>query len=148
MRATISRRRSPPSITRRSRDRIGRGKDDLIPGTFKLKRNLSNDYLIDRQMQKTQTFTGIDGVNTQDFALQEGMGPIVDSLARSISAPPTARSSPCAACCSRRSTRSPPAARRPAPIRTTHRGVRPHEGIIKNGGDWREAFAVEGAARW
>ena len=27
----------------------GRGKDDLIPGTFKLKRNLSNDYLIDRR---------------------------------------------------------------------------------------------------
>jgi hypothetical protein len=29
-------------------------------------------------MQKTQNFTGIAGVNTQDFALQEGMGPIVD----------------------------------------------------------------------
>jgi phenylpropionate dioxygenase-like ring-hydroxylating dioxygenase large terminal subunit len=56
----------------------GRGPDDLIPGTFKLKRNLSNDYLIDRQVQKTSTFTGITGVNTQDMALQEGMGPIVD----------------------------------------------------------------------
>ena len=29
-------------------------------------------------MQKTQTFTGIEGVNTQDVAVQEGMGPIVD----------------------------------------------------------------------
>ncbi|HKT17285.1 MAG TPA: Rieske 2Fe-2S domain-containing protein, partial [Stellaceae bacterium] len=57
---------------------FGRGKDDLIPGTFKLKRNPSNDYLIDRAVQKTKTFTGIDGVNTQDFAIQEGMGPIVD----------------------------------------------------------------------
>ena len=38
----------------------------------------SNDYLIDRQMQKTRNFTGIVGVNTQDFALQEGMGPICD----------------------------------------------------------------------
>jgi len=56
----------------------GRGPDDLIPGTFKLKRNLSNDYLIDRKLQKTSTYTGITGVNTQDFALQEGMGPIVD----------------------------------------------------------------------
>jgi len=34
--------------------------------------------MIDRQMQKTQNFTGIVGVNTQDFALQEGMGPICD----------------------------------------------------------------------
>jgi phthalate 4,5-dioxygenase oxygenase subunit len=56
----------------------GRGPDDLIPGTFKLKRNLRNDYLIDRQVQKTKSFTGIEGVNTQDMALQEGMGPIVD----------------------------------------------------------------------
>ena len=56
----------------------GRGKDDSIPGTFRLKRNQSNDYFIDRQMQKTQNFTGIVGVNTQDFALQEGMGPVVD----------------------------------------------------------------------
>jgi phenylpropionate dioxygenase-like ring-hydroxylating dioxygenase large terminal subunit len=56
----------------------GRGKDDSIPGTFRLKRNQSNDYFIDRQMQKMQNFTGIIGVNTQDFALQEGMGPICD----------------------------------------------------------------------
>jgi phthalate 4,5-dioxygenase oxygenase subunit len=56
----------------------GRGPDDLIPGTYALKRNLRNDYLIDREVQKTQTFTGIAGVNTQDMALQEGMGPIVD----------------------------------------------------------------------
>jgi phenylpropionate dioxygenase-like ring-hydroxylating dioxygenase large terminal subunit len=56
----------------------GRGEINNIPGTFRLKRNQSNDYLIDRQMQKTQNYTGIVGVNTQDFALQEGMGPIVD----------------------------------------------------------------------
>jgi len=56
----------------------GRGREDHIPGTFRLKRNQSNDYMIDRQMQKTQNYTGIVGVNTQDFALQEGMGPICD----------------------------------------------------------------------
>ena len=56
----------------------GRGAVNNIPGTFRLKRNQSNDYLIDRQMQKTQNYTGIVGVNTQDFALQEGMGPICD----------------------------------------------------------------------
>ena len=52
----------------------GRGKDDLVPGTFRLKRNLSNDYMVDRALQKTSTYTGITGVDTQDFALQEGMG--------------------------------------------------------------------------
>jgi hypothetical protein len=56
----------------------GRGAGDLIPGTFRLKKNMRNDYEIDRYVQKTQTFTGIVGINTQDMALQEGMGPIVD----------------------------------------------------------------------
>ncbi|MBL8549254.1 MAG: Rieske 2Fe-2S domain-containing protein [Hyphomonadaceae bacterium] len=56
----------------------GRGPNEVVPGTFRLKRTLANDYLIDRQVQKTRTYTGIEGLNTQDFALQEGMGPIVD----------------------------------------------------------------------
>ncbi len=68
---------TPEAVEARERA-AGRGKDDSIPGTFRLRRNQSNDYLIDRQMQKTQNFTGIVGVNTQDFALQEGMGPICD----------------------------------------------------------------------
>jgi phthalate 4,5-dioxygenase oxygenase subunit len=57
--------------------RAGRGPDDLLPGYIP-KRNASNDYHVDRALQKTTSFTGIKGVNTQDFALQEGMGPIVD----------------------------------------------------------------------
>ena len=70
-----ARRTSTRSTTRRI---SGRGPDDYIPGTFKLKRNTANDYLIDRELQRTKTFTGITGINTQDFALQEGMGPICD----------------------------------------------------------------------
>jgi phenylpropionate dioxygenase-like ring-hydroxylating dioxygenase large terminal subunit len=60
-----------------SEKRNGRHPDDRIPGTYWLKRNPSNDYLIDREVQRTKTFTGIEGVNTQDYALQEGMGGIV-----------------------------------------------------------------------
>jgi len=56
----------------------GRGPAEYIPGTYHLKLNRENDYLIDRELQRTKTFTGITGVNTQDFALQEGMGPICD----------------------------------------------------------------------
>ena len=56
--------------------RMGRGAN--LGPDYKPKRNRSNDYLIDRHVQKTQTFTGIEGINTQDFALQEGMGPILD----------------------------------------------------------------------
>ncbi|MDB5569364.1 MAG: phthalate 4,5-dioxygenase oxygenase subunit [Hyphomicrobiales bacterium] len=57
---------------------FGRAPEDYIPGTFRLKRNASNDYLIDRSLQKQGNFSGIVGVNTQDMALQECMGKITD----------------------------------------------------------------------
>ncbi len=41
-------------------------------------RNARNNYLIDRQAQKTQSYTGIKGISEQDMAVQESMGPIVD----------------------------------------------------------------------
>jgi len=56
----------------------GRGPDDFVPGTYRLKKSAANDYLIDRDLQTRQSYTGIVGINTQDYALQEGMGPIVD----------------------------------------------------------------------
>ena len=47
-------------------------------GEFRSFRNKRNNWMIDRKVQKYETFTGIDGINTQDRAVQEGMGPIVD----------------------------------------------------------------------
>ncbi|MEW2544494.1 Rieske 2Fe-2S domain-containing protein [Streptomyces sp. NPDC047002] len=57
---------------------MGRGPEDFKPGTFWLVREPANDFMIDREIQRTRTFTGIEGVNTQDFAIQTGMGRIVD----------------------------------------------------------------------
>ena len=39
---------------------------------------MANDYLIDRERQATETFTGIESLQAQDLAAQEGMGSIVD----------------------------------------------------------------------
>jgi hypothetical protein len=39
---------------------------------------MDNRFMIDRELQRTTTFTGITGLNTQDRAIQESMGPIVD----------------------------------------------------------------------
>jgi phenylpropionate dioxygenase-like ring-hydroxylating dioxygenase large terminal subunit len=61
----------------RARDtRLGRG--DFLDKNYRSRLNKANDYEIDRQVQKENTMTGIQGINTQDLALQEGMGPIVD----------------------------------------------------------------------
>jgi phthalate 4,5-dioxygenase len=56
----------------------GNGPDHVDQKTFRSLRHKGNNWLIDRQVQKTETFTGIDGINTQDRAIQESMGPIVD----------------------------------------------------------------------
>jgi phthalate 4,5-dioxygenase len=42
------------------------------------RRTRENDWLIDREMQRTRNFTGIEGVNNQDLAVQESMGRIVN----------------------------------------------------------------------
>jgi hypothetical protein len=56
---------------------LGTGPGDQTPD-FKKVRSWGNDYMIDREAQKKFTFTGILGVNVQDHAVQESMGPIVD----------------------------------------------------------------------
>jgi phenylpropionate dioxygenase-like ring-hydroxylating dioxygenase large terminal subunit len=56
----------------------GRSPDQMLPG-YRLKANHENDYLIDREAQRSgASYTGIPGVNTQDIAVQESMGPIYD----------------------------------------------------------------------
>jgi nitrite reductase/ring-hydroxylating ferredoxin subunit len=41
-------------------------------------RNIRNDYMIDRALQKDESFTGITGVSEQDAAIQDSQGPIQD----------------------------------------------------------------------
>jgi phthalate 4,5-dioxygenase oxygenase subunit len=57
--------------------------DDFVhaqvdPSTFRPLRNKGNGYLIDRDLQRTTSMTGIHGFAAQDQALQESMGPLVD----------------------------------------------------------------------
>ena len=50
--------------------------DGYVIDTFAPTANASNDYLIDRQLQRDGNFTGIAGVNEQDRAMQESMRPV------------------------------------------------------------------------
>jgi phthalate 4,5-dioxygenase oxygenase subunit len=56
--------------------RLGRG--DNLDANYIGKANKSNDYLIDRAKQQASSMTGINGINTQDLAVQEGMGIVTD----------------------------------------------------------------------
>ena len=125
----------------------GRGADDLIPGTFRLKASRRNDYFIDREVQKTQTFTGIPGVNTQDYALQEGMGRIVDRSQEFLG------TSDRAIVVMRRmmleATRAVERGERPLGTEpSAYRNVRPYDNFIEPGADWKQVFAKDLAARF
>jgi len=47
-------------------------------GRFRLTASADNDYFVDREKQRRGSFTGITGVLTQDAAVTESMGPIVN----------------------------------------------------------------------
>jgi len=47
-------------------------------GRWRLTANASNDYMIDRELQRTGSYSGIDGIHLQDQALTESMGGVVD----------------------------------------------------------------------
>jgi phthalate 4,5-dioxygenase len=126
---------------------LGRGKDDLVPGTYFLKRNKTNEYLLDRQMQKTKNFTGIVGINTQDMAVQEGMEPIVDRSKEHLGTTDRAvivtRGLLLEACSDVEAGKTPRGAD-PA----TSRHIRPYDDFVPHGTDWRTKFAPELIAKW
>jgi phthalate 4,5-dioxygenase len=47
-------------------------------GRFNLAANESNDYQIDRAMQRSSSFTGIEGIPLQDQAITESMGTVLN----------------------------------------------------------------------
>jgi phenylpropionate dioxygenase-like ring-hydroxylating dioxygenase large terminal subunit len=126
--------------------RFGRGADDLLPG-FKLKRNQSNDYHIDRELQRTKTYTGIVGINTQDFALQEGMGAIADRshehLGTSDKAIIAARQLLLEGTNDVEGDRSP---RGLDP--ETSRTIRPYDAVVAHGEAWQQTFVDHLVAHW
>ena len=67
----------------------------LEPGTLRAYVNADNDYCLDRDVQRTSTYTGIANGSMQDAAMQESMGAIFDRTQEHLgtSDPP---SSPCA----------------------------------------------------
>ena len=48
------------------------------PRTLRAILNKDNDYGIDREVQRTKTFTGIESISVQDSGIQESMGTICD----------------------------------------------------------------------
>ncbi len=68
----------PLTEEERMERRTGNGPDEVDQKTFRPFRNRDNSWLIDREMQRSQNFSGIAKVNAQDRAVQELQGRIAD----------------------------------------------------------------------
>jgi hypothetical protein len=75
------------AATGRPLNTAGRGGFNYLPNTtdwlgrWRLDQNMANDYLIDREKQKTgEIWTGVRGVRQQDKVVTEGMGPRMNRI--------------------------------------------------------------------
>jgi hypothetical protein len=120
----------------------GNGPDDVdFANEFRSRSNARNDFNIDRQAQKTETFTGIRGVNIQDRAIQEGMGPVVDRSQEHLG--PADRAIIVARQLLSQAIRTHQDGGMPPGLEASYYTVRATEGSLPNDVDWKEVLLSE-----
>ena len=68
-------------------------------GRWRLRANFENDFEIDRGLQRTKSYSGIEGVQLQDHAIQVSIGRDQRPLALNSWPPATLWSCGCGGCC-------------------------------------------------
>ena len=114
---------------------LGNGPLHVDPMTFRSFANKSNDYGLDRTVQRTETFTGIEGINAQDRAIQESMGRIVDRSREHLG--PADKAIIQARKKLRDAVRTVAAGGTPEGLGTTYYDLRAGEGVLPRDADWR-----------
>jgi phthalate 4,5-dioxygenase len=123
--------------------RLGNGPADVDQTTFRSRKNRANNYLLDRRVQKTESFTGIDGINIQDRAIQEAMGPIVDRSREHLG--PADRAIIQARRLLLDATKVTAEGGTPQGVEPTYGGLAAAEAVLPKGADWREAEIPAGS---
>jgi len=118
----------------------GRASGEITEG-FRKVRNKDNNWLIDRAVQRTETYTGIEGINTQDHAVQESMGPISDRTQEHLG------STDKALIAMRRqlmqAARTVQEGGDPPGVMPSYYGIRPKAEILPSQAQWRDALKSE-----
>jgi len=118
----------------------GRASGEITEG-FRKVRNKENNWLIDRSVQKTESYTGIEGINTQDHAVQESMGPISDRTQEHLG------STDKILIAMRRqliqAARTVQEGGNPPGVMPSYYGIRPKAEILSSRGQWRDALKGE-----
>ena len=102
---------------------------------FRSVRNRANDWMIDRAAQRTETFTGIVGINAQDRAVQEMMGPIVDRSREHLG--PADRAIIVARKLLEEAVRTVQDGGDPPGVSSSYYELRAAENVLSADGDWR-----------
>ena len=76
----------PIGAEERAKLKAGHGIMCKVDANYVPLANPDNDYLIDRQDQKTRTYTGVKGLAEQDAMIQQSQGPIVDRTRETLTA--------------------------------------------------------------
>jgi phenylpropionate dioxygenase-like ring-hydroxylating dioxygenase large terminal subunit len=121
--------------------RLGNGPLDVDQTTFRSRRNRDNNYLQDRKVQRTETFSGIDGVNVQDRAVQESMGTIVDRSREHLG--PADRAVIQARRLLLQAIKAVEVGGAPLGVEPTYYTLRPAEAVISRDTDWRTLLAPD-----
>jgi phthalate 4,5-dioxygenase len=120
---------------------LGNGPLHVDPTTFRSKANRANDYLLDRTVQRTESFSGIDGINAQDRALQESMGRIVDRSKEHLG--PADKAIIQARKLLRQAVSTTGAGGTPEGTGTSYYTLRAHESVLPRSADWRTDLTPE-----
>jgi len=124
--------------------RLGNGPLDVDQSTFRSVRNRRNNYMLDRQVQKTESFTGIDGINTQDRAIQESMGRVVDRSREHLG--PADKAVIQARRLLLEAVKAVRDGKTPRGVDGTYYALRAAEGVLPRDADWREVLTPEMSA--
>ena len=121
--------------------RSGNGPAHVDQTTFRSKASRGNNYLLDRRVQKTETFTGIDGINTQDRGIQESMGPVVDRSKEHLG--PADKAIIQARRLLLGAIKTVQQGGTPRGVEASYYTLRASEGVLPRDTDWREALMPE-----
>jgi phenylpropionate dioxygenase-like ring-hydroxylating dioxygenase large terminal subunit len=125
----------------RQERRLGNGPHDVDQKTFRSIPNRGNHYLLDRHVQKTETFTGIDGVNVQDRAIQESMGPVVDRSREHLG--PADKAIIQARRLLLQAVKTVQEGGTPKGVKPTYYALRAAEGVLPRDATWRDILTPE-----
>jgi phthalate 4,5-dioxygenase len=125
----------------RLEEAAGNGPKHVDQTTFRSFQNITNNYGLDRAVQRTETYTGIDGINQQDRALQESMGRIVDRSKEHLG--PADKAIGQTRRMLLRAVRDVEAGNNPAGTGTSYYHIRAGEEVLPNDADWHAIMAPD-----